>query len=108
MTMNIDVSVHVPDYVLWGGLLALLPFAVWIVVQLLLCAVVMSAMSLGGNVRFSGKTWLMVALCLVAAFVVGAASSAIFHQAIAGLIASMVILLVYYLVARCIDRHRQR
>lgn len=58
--MNFAVTVNIPDYALWGGLAALAPVGVLIVLQLLFQhSAAMSAMSLGGSVRFEARVWVV-------------------------------------------------
>ena len=105
--MNFSVTVNIPDYVLWGGLAALAPVGVLMVLQLLLSALAMSAMSLGGSVRFEARVWVLVAIYVLATYVVGALIAAVFHAWWAGGIAGLLIAVALYTVALLGERMRR-
>ena len=105
--MNFSVTVNIPDYVLWGGLAALAPVGVLMVLQLLLSALAMSAMSLGGSVRFEARVWVLVAIYVLATYVVGALIAAVFHAWWAGGIAGLLIAVALYAVALLGERMRR-
>ena len=105
--MNFSVTVNIPDYVLWGGLAALAPVGVLMVLQLLLSALAMSAMSLGGSVRFEARVWVLVAIYVLATYVVGALIAAAFHAWWAGGIAGLLIAVALYAVALLGERMRR-
>lgn len=105
--MNFSVTVNIPDYALWGGLAALAPVGVLMVLQLLLSALAMSAMSLGGSVRFEARVWVLVAIYVLATYVVGALIAAVFHAWWAGGIAGLLIAVALYAVALLGERMRR-
>ena len=98
--MNFAVTVNIPDYVLWGGLAALAPVGVLMVLQLLLSALAMSAMSLGGSVRFEARVWVVGAIYVLATYAVGALIAVVFHAWWAGGIAGLAMAVVLYAIAQ--------
>ena len=86
---------------------ALAPVGVLMVLQLLLSALAMSAMSLGGSVRFEARVWVLVAIYVLATYVVGALIAAVFHAWWAGGIAGLLIAVALYAVALLGERMRR-
>ena len=105
--MNFSVTVNIPDYVLWGGLAALAPVGVLMVLQLLLSALAMSAMSLGGSVRFEARVWVVFAVYVLATYAAGALIAAIFHAWWAGGITGLLIAVALYAAALLGERMRR-
>lgn len=106
--MQFDFSVNIPDYVLWGGLVALIPIGVLVALQLMVWAFYSSAISLGAPVRFELKVWLGLAAYMIAFFVGGAAFAAVFKTWWSGGVAAIIVALGLYSYSRFIDRRRRR
>lgn len=106
--MQFDFSVNIPDYVLWGGLVALIPIGVLVALQLMVWAFYSSAISLGAPVRFEPKVWLGLATYMIAFFIGGAMFATVFKTWWSGGVAAIIVALGLYSYSRLIDRRRRR